>query len=425
MPDQMAAVMALTTAFALAIVQVSPSMEVARLQLVGAKRFAPDDVARLAGVIVGKTVTLEDLNAAAQRLANTGFFESVKYRYTLAGRRVTVIYDLVEVPWTIPVSFDNFVWFSSDEVVQAVRKDVPTFDGTLPKSHEMPDLMVRTLQKLLESKKIPGRVEFAPEATLGGQLIQYIFAVKDPAPKLCDVRVAGASAIPAAELVTAVRTGTGDDYSGFSVGNVVKGTVTEMYRRRGFWGVSFAPPTTSLTSDPACAGVALSLGVTEGVPYAFAAAQWSGNPSVQSSQLETALGMKAGELADSSKIDAGLRAVRREYGRIGHLAMRSTYTPRLDEGLKQVVFEVQVTEGPQFRMGTFEIVGLPAPDIETLTKKWRLQPGDPFDEEYAREFQSKEVTPLWRARRAPGKPPQMQTRLDTAKRLVNVRIVAQ
>lgn len=412
-------------ALAFALFQSSPAMEVARVQLVGAKRFAPDDVARLAGVTVGRTVTLEDLNAAAQRLANTGFFESVKYRYALAGRRVTVIYDVVEVPWTIRVSFDNFVWFTRDEVVQAVRKDVPTFDDTLPKSHEMPDLMVRTLQKLLESKKIPGRVEFAPEVTLSGQLIQYIFAVKDPAPKLCGVQVAGASAIPAAELVSAVRTGTGDDYSAFSVGNVVKGTLTEMYRRRGFWGVSFAQPTTSLTSDPACAGVALSLSVSEGVPYTFATAQWTGNPSMPSTQLDTALGMKSGELADSSRIDAGLRAVRREYGRIGHLAMRATYTPKLDEATKHATFEIQVTEGPQFRMGTFEIVGLAASDIETLTKKWRLQPGDPYDEEYAREFQTKEVTPAWRARGVPRKPPLMQTRLDTAKRLVNVRIVAQ
>ena len=169
--------------------------------------------------------------------------------------------------------------------------------------------------------------------------------------------------------MTAVRKGAGDDYSAFSVGNVVKGTLTEMYRRRGFWGVSFAPPTTSLTSDPACGGVALSLSVTEGSPYAFAAAQWAGNPSIQSSQLETALGMKAGEVADSSKIDAGLRAVRREYGRIGHLAMRSTYTPKLDDATKQATFEIQVTEGPQFRMGTFEITGVPAPDIETLDRK--------------------------------------------------------
>lgn len=400
-------------------------MEIARVQLEGAKRFAPDDVARLAGVTIGKTMTIDELNAAAQRLANTGFFESVKYRYTLTGRRVTVIYDLVEIPWTIPVSVDNFVWFTKDEVLQAVRREVPTFDGTLPKSREMPDLMVRTLQKLLESKKIPGRVEFSPEGTLSGQLVQYIFAVKDPAPRLCDVQVTGASAISASELAAAMRTGTGDDYSGFTVGNVVKGTLTEMYRRRGFWGASFAAPSTSLSADPACAGVALALTVTEGVPYTFAGAQWSGNPSVQSAGLDTALGMKPGELAESAKLEAGLRAVRREYGRIGHLAMRSTYAPRLDAASKQVVFDIQVVEGPQFRMGTFEIVGFPPADVEALTEKWRLRPGDPFDEEYARDFQGKEVTGPWRARRVAGKPPQMQTRVDSQKQLVNVRIVAQ
>ena len=38
--------------------------------------------------------------------------------------------------------------------------------------------------------KIPGRVDFAPEVKLGGsEILQYVFAVKDPAPRLCAVRL--------------------------------------------------------------------------------------------------------------------------------------------------------------------------------------------------------------------------------------------
>ena len=88
------------------------------MELVGAKRFTPEHVTGLADC-VGKRVTIEELNAAAQQLANTGFFEEVKYRYSLAGRRATVVYELREVPWTIPVSFDNFVWFTNEDIVAA------------------------------------------------------------------------------------------------------------------------------------------------------------------------------------------------------------------------------------------------------------------------------------------------------------------
>ncbi len=332
--------------------QASPAlMELARIELVGAKRFSSADVARLSGLTIGKPVTINDLNDAAQRLANTGLFEKVTYRYTLAGRRATVIYELQELPWTIPVSFDNFVWFTNDQLVEALRRDLPTFDGTLPKSQEMPDLVIRSLQKLLETRKIPGRVEFAPEANLGGTLLQYIFAVKDPAPKLCRVQVTGTSVIPEKDLADAVRTGSGSDYSGFSVGNVVKGTLTEMYRRRGHWRATFGKPAVALEEAASCPGVAVTLSVAEGAPYAFAGAQWSGNPTVSAEQLDSALAMTAGEVADVSKLDAGLRAVRREYGRHGHLAMRSSYEPRLNEEAKRVTFDIQVTEGPQFRDG--------------------------------------------------------------------------
>ena len=411
-------------AIAVSAAQAAP-MDLARVELVGAKRLSPQHVTQLSGLTIGKAVTIEDLNAAAQRLANTGFFEEVKYRYTLAGRRATVTYELREVPWTIPVSFDNFVWFSRDQIVTALQSDVPTFDGTLPKSHEMPDLMVRSLQKLLESRKIPGRVEFSPEMQLGSaQALQYIFAVKDPSPKLCAVQVTGAAAIPEQELVDAVRSGAGADYSGFSIGNLVKGTLTNMYRRRGHWRATFAAPATALSDTGGCTGVALTLAVDEGPAHAFAGAKWSGNTAVPSTELDAAFGLKPGDLADIDQVDAGLRGARRAYGRLGYLAMRSTYVPQVDEGARRVAFDVQVTEGPQFRMGTLEVIGLAPADADAIAKKWRLQAGDPYDEEYARDFQIKEVLPLARARRA-AKPPQMQTRTDPAARVVNVRIVAQ
>ena len=94
----------LVFALALAVPQAAPPMELARVELVGAKRFTPVHVTHLSGLAIGKSVTIDQLNAAAQRLANTGFFEEVQYRYTLAGRRATVVYELREIPWTIPVS---------------------------------------------------------------------------------------------------------------------------------------------------------------------------------------------------------------------------------------------------------------------------------------------------------------------------------
>jgi outer membrane protein assembly factor BamA len=409
----------------LALFQASPVMEVAGVELVGAKRFGPSDVVQLSELPMRKAVTVADLNAAAQRLANTGFFESVKYRYTLAGRRVTVIFEVQEIPWTVPVSFDNFIWFSNEELTQAVRRDFPTFDATLPKSHEMPERMIRSLQQLLDNKRIAGRVEFSPEGTLSGEIVQYIFAVKDPAPKLCGVRITGASVIPEQELVAAVRSGSGTDYSRFSVTNIAKGTLVDLYRRRGYWRASFAPPVTSLEEGASCAGANVTLAVTEGSAYTFAGTQWSGNTVIAAAQLDAVFGMKPGDLADVTAVEAGQRAARRAYGRVGYLAMRSSYSPRLDDEAKRAVFDVQVTEGPQFRMGSLEIVGLPEADADALRAKWLLKAGDAYDEEYPREFQSKEIAALMRARRGSGKPPQVQTRPDGATRVVNVRIVSQ
>ena len=396
-----------------------PVMELARVELVGAKRFTSADVVKLAGLKIGASVTITDLNAAAQRLADSGLFENVKYRYVLAGRRATVTYEIEESPWTIPVTFDNFVWFTDAEVAAAVREVLPTFDGKVPKSHEIPDRISAALQKLVDARKLPGQVQLMPEATVTGLLVRYLFAVKDPAPKLCQLTFNGAAAVSEADLANAVRPLIGTDYSRATIEAAARGTVTDIYRRRGFWRAAVAAPSTSLVIDGACNGVAVALPVTEGQAYTWGGAEWSGNTVIPSSDLDAALAMKSGDISDMSKIDEGIRNVRALYGRKGHLQQRTTYTPRLDDAGKTAVFALRVEEGPQYRMGSFEVVGLTEADAAEARKLWKLQPGDVYDDGYSREFTKETMSLRQRVARG-GKPPTLRTRIDPASRLVHV-----
>lgn len=397
----------------------APAFELAAVKVVGAKRYTSEDVTRLSGLVIGKPLTPAELKPAAERLADSGLFKTMQYSYTTAGRRMTVTFEFEEAEWTVPVLFDNFVWFSDAEIIAAVRRDVPSFDGTVPPSAYVPDLVTRSLTQLLASKGLPGTVTFVPQADMKGTLLQYLFKVADPAPKICALTVPGASAEVNTALLDAAKTLIGSDYSRLYVKGVSGGTLLDVYRRRGHWRAEFGPPSVA-AGDASCSGVRLTIPVTEGPSYAWEKAEWSGAAALSPAELDAQLGMKPGDTADASKLEAGLRAVQKAYGKRGHLQAQVRMKPRLDDAARRAVFEMSVSEGPQFRMGTLEFVGLSEKDAESLRKKWTLAAGAPYDDTYAAEFRVKELVPLLR-----GVTPPVRVSVETSRQgqTVNVRLV--
>ena len=64
----------------------------------------------------------------------------------------------------MPVTFDNFPWFTDDEISQALKTSVVLFDGTAPDHGTILDDMSAALGKLLSSKGVYGR-RLAPART--------------------------------------------------------------------------------------------------------------------------------------------------------------------------------------------------------------------------------------------------------------------
>ena len=67
-------------------------------------------------------------------------------------------------------------------------------------------------------------------------------------------------------------------------------------------------------------------------------------------------------------------------------------------------------------MGELAITGKDEKDAEALRKKWRLKPGDLYDDAYVQQFRSENGSPTRRLT--------LEVALDAAKRVVNLKIVA-
>ena len=141
-------------------------------------------------------------------------------------------------------------------------------------------------------------------------------------------------------------------------------------------------------------------------------------------ELDDALGMKAGEVANGKKFDKGLNEVREAYGNHGHIQASMNPTPEFNDAAPTVIFKIELSEGPQYRMGTVEFKGFSSADAATLGKRWGLKSGEVYDRSYATRFfrdEAREVTTrITNERQSEGKP---LPNIDTAERPVRQTLI--
>lgn len=389
------------------------------VHVTGNKRYSVEQVTKISGLAQGKSVSVADLDATMARMAATGLFAKVGYKYgpDATGNRLVVTFEIEEPEWKVPVLFDNFVWFSDAQLQAALAEDVPTFDGTLPLTDGAPALVVQSLQQFLKSKNIDRPVEFLTYSHAKTKVLKYLFKVTDPGLRVCALKLDGVSPDWEKRFAPAVAAQIGRAYSRVSLEGLTIGELEGTYRTRGRLDATVGAATVRLNDG--CDGVSVTVPVTEGDEYTWERTTWSGNTVVASADLDRLLGVKSGALAETAVLDPGLSAVRGAYGKLGHVQAQLSVSARGDKATRRAQLEVQVTEGPQFRMGTLQLVGLTDADAANLAKRWKLKPGQVFDASYLDEFRRDEIMPVQRQRRLLMRGPIATA--DVAAKTVNVR----
>jgi outer membrane protein assembly factor BamA len=372
-------------------------MRLAKIEVVGLQGLKEEQIVAASGLQTGQALTVEDFDAAAQKLLSSGLVSRVAYKLRERAGEAFLTFEVAEAgrAGNSPVVFDNFPWFTPEEIAAAVRRDVPAFDGTAPDSSAVIESIKRALTRLLAGRKIAGQVEYMPSMNLetGGNR-KHVFTVNGARLAVCVVRFPGASGISEKELIETAHPVLANDYSQEFASNFADVALRELYHERGYLRVEFDTPRASLGGEGAsCAnGVAVAVPVREGVSYNWAGAEWGGNSALAPAELDAALGMKPGEVADGAKIKKALREVARAYGHKGYLNSSLKPAQEFDDAARRVTYRFEVREGAQYRMGELKITGLPEADAEKLGARWALRAGEVFDETYYEEFLKKNLS---------------------------------
>jgi outer membrane protein insertion porin family len=368
------------------------TLKIDKIEFKGLERVTEAQALEKSGLQAGQTVSIEDVDAAADRLLASGIFEKLSYSVKGKTDKAVVTFTVVEPKSSLPVAFDNFVWFTDEELRAAVRQRVPTFDGTAPEAGPATEQIKQALEDLLRGRKVEGTVEYTLSADATGRRVEHLYTVRGPELRVCKLTYVGARAIPEATLVQKSGGILDNDYSRAFVTGFAEANLLPLYQERGYLRASFSPPKAKPETSADCEkGVAVTMYVDEGSIYVWDRAEWSGAAALTPQELDAALGMRPREVANRAKIDKGLLAVRKAYGRKGYIEARVRAAPAFDDENRSVAFRFQVEEGPQYRMGELTVTGLNEVDANNLRGRWRLLHGDVYDEGYLEEFVKKQL----------------------------------
>ena len=373
------------------------SFRLAAVEFTGLSRFTKAQASAASGLRVGDTITSSQLTMAADGLSRSGVFESVSYKFVTRGEELTATFAVVENKNFLPCSFDNFVWFSPEQIDKTLRLRVPLYAGLTPQTGDTQKLIKEALRNLLQSNGINGDVDLIPfSAGLSGPVVGIQFRVTGIAMPIRTVNFPASSAVSEKELQTAAAQVIGRNFSTSEMTEFASVGLLPLYRQRGYLRAVFDAPQAAIIGSPpngTAPDIALTIPVKEGVQYFWEKSEWSGNHQFPTDALEKTLGMKSKEIANQIKINAGFDAIKKGHDKSGFIDAIVQPTENIDDTTRLAAYSVTIHEGQQYRMGQLRFPGLADKTAKDFIGKWQLKPGAVFDATYPEDFVQKIAFP--------------------------------
>ena len=352
----------------------------------GLTHLSEEQVIKATGLRLGQMASEEDFKQALQKLGETGFFSNLSYSYRYSSAGCNVDFQVEEGGKFLSIEFDNFVWFSDQELLDLLRARVPLFEAQLPTSGSMPDQVSDALSAVLAERKIPGEVQYLESAELNGPIASFVYKVGFHSVTIRGLDFPGASPSEVLALQAAAKQVVGKDYLRSAMREQEKFSLMPVYLARGYLKAAFADSRPTIVQDGPQTVVDVSFPVTPGIQYKLSQLEIGGYRAFPVEPLRNLIHLKPGEPANAVQLEDDLRAVQKLYGTKGYLTAQVRVEPTMDDAPATVSYHLEVIEGDQYHMGDLKIDGLPEDATERVTRQWQLKKGDVFDESYLGRF---------------------------------------
>ncbi|WP_263368771.1 POTRA domain-containing protein [Edaphobacter bradus] len=338
----------------------------------GDPTYSQTELLTFTGLKPGASSTIAEVQAAAQKLNDTGLFSDIHFESNAHG----LVFSLKPMPNMLPARFTNFVWWTPDELNTALKFRVPLYEGSIPQAGNMQDTVCAALKAMLAEKGVTATVvALASSDQPNSPPTAVSFAIDSPEIHVRTLTFASASPAMQTKFEKVVKDATSQPYDQFATNSAIDSQVRNIYRNEGYLD---AVITTITHSAPQISNDAINLDLTatinEGEPYRISQLTWPGSEIVSTDDLNKKSKLHPEELASEIALKQTLQILYRAYYAKGFQDAKVQASSTKDAATHHVAYTIRVIPGEQYRLHAINVVGLTDQQRKDFDAAWPHRP---------------------------------------------------
>ncbi len=345
--------------------------------------LSKDVVLEITGLHIGSPMDKAAIDAAAQRLNDSGLFESVNYRFAPGPKRGYLVTFQVADPRKLLNATADVPGIDEDELWKWLAARYPILNHKTPDAEAGQKFVAGKIEEhlgaALEGHHIVAQL--ASDVMHGGR--STISFQPDPLPRIAAMNFTGQAELTQEQLAGIIPKDVREQgYTDRGFRQAVELNLRPAYEEHGMYRVRF--PSITTQREPGWS-VTVTTAVEEGAKFTLGDVQILGDNLPIEAMLKAAK-FRKGEIANWTQIQNSIWELERPVKRLGYLNAAAKPERIFHDEQRILDIKLSLTMGPLFKFGQLQIAGL-TPALEAQARKiWSMNPGDPFDYDYPKDF---------------------------------------
>ena len=377
----------------------SAQYSIANIAFENGAPYTDAELLSVSGLAPGQLLVHDSLKNAAQHLLDTGLFDDVEVSLSGEGKARTVHAALKPIPLDklMPASFENFVWFTPDELTQGIHARVPLYRGGAAEAGSTPDAIQSALQQMLADKGVTAKLSHSvAEPSPLHPLLALQFRVDEPVVSLVDVHLSfsgppGASTQLVPGLQKAVNQATHAPYNEGLTGSTIEDRLLAPAHDAGYVTAYLDHINRTLETDTHGVAVTYTARVVSGDPYKVSALTWEPTPIYSAADLARDTKLHPGDIASAAALHETVAAISGAYLALGCMDVSIKTASTVDNATHTVAYALHAVPGPVYTLQSLNVVGLSPEARKAFDVAFTMKVGDPYSAQAVNTFLRKNI----------------------------------
>lgn len=352
--------------------------------------FTQQQLEAAAGIHAGTKLTAADLGTAAQKLVDTGYFDSMDATIDGAIASATILFNDKPTPLShmLPVGFENFVWLTSDEIMAAIRSKIPMYNGYLLDNSPHQAEVKAALTAALAAKSVSAEVSCEDfEPTLRQPRRAIGCKVARPSVQVANVKLGGVTPdlVPLIQksVNATARTNYTEGPANETTADLILAPLLDAgYVQAMLTDASPAPSGGDNTAVP----VIFSAKLVPGAIFRVSGITFAGTDLLSAESFASTSKLHSGDIASRHELLETLAPLDAAYRRKGYMDVIIHADPTVDMAIHQVAYAVKVEPGEQYRLHETTVNNLDPSAKADYDRGFLMKAGDIYNPEYVATF---------------------------------------